>query len=366
MKRVLIIDTGLYFEQGHNFSLVNKLYEIYTSKDFDVEILALESSSDYLKEYYLKKKIKYFPIFTYNCYSSEPHENKEAFIEAVKQTTNQLSNYLVDKDEYDIVIWPPASSTVQFVTNLMFKIKSKKNFIFVERNPLSLTRMTEFFIPRLKERIKARQDIKILTTDYGSQKLHKDVFGIDTTLTPILTLSKKIPNTNKLSNIGVFGVYRNTSAYMKGIYDIFKKFPKITFHIHDPWGVTQKRDEKLVKEIKNIKFFEFEFDLSKKIASFQAVINHLYPKLYKYLNSGILCESIAVGRPLLTPRYTNSSNYIEENKNGILYDYSDSSQIADGIFSLTANYSKYKKNSENLAKAWEEINGLNKIVELTL
>ena len=56
MKRVLIIDTGLYFEQGHNFSLVNKLYEIYTSKDFDVEILALESSSDYLKEYYLKKK----------------------------------------------------------------------------------------------------------------------------------------------------------------------------------------------------------------------------------------------------------------------------------------------------------------------
>ena len=60
MKRVLIIDTGLYFEQGHNFSLVNKLYEIYTSKDFDVEILALESSSDYLKEYYLKKKLSIF------------------------------------------------------------------------------------------------------------------------------------------------------------------------------------------------------------------------------------------------------------------------------------------------------------------
>ena len=366
MKSVLIIDTGLYFEQGHNFSLVNKLHEIYTSKDFDVEILALESSSDYLKEYYSKKKIKFFPILTYNCYSSEPHENKEVFIEAVRQTTNQLSNYLVNKDEYDIVIWPPASSTVQFVTNIMFKIKSKKNFIFVERNPLSLTKMTEFFIPRLKDKIEARKDIEILTTDYGSQKLHKDVFGIDVTLTPVLTLSEKTPNTDKLCNIGVFGIHRNTSAYMERMYDIFKKFPKIIFHIHDPWGVTKKRDKKLFKEIKNINFFEFEFDLSKKIASFQAVINHLYPKLYKYLNSGILCETIAVGRPLLTPRYTNSSNYIEENKNGILYDYSDYSQIADGILSLTANINEYKKNAENLSKAWEKINGLKKIVELTL
>ena len=69
---------------------------------------------------------------------------------------------------------------------------------------------------------------------------------------------------------------------------------------------------------------------------------------------------------MLTPRYTNSSNYIEENKNGILYDYSDSSQIADGIFSLTANYSKYKKNSENLSVEWENLNGLDKIIELTL
>ena len=284
----------------------------------------------------------------------------------MRQTTNQLSNYLVNKDEYDIVIWPPASSTVQFVTNMMFKIKSKKNFIFVERNPLSLTKMTEFFIPRLKERIKTRQDIKILTTDYGSQKLHKDVFGIDITLTPILTLSKNIPNTNKLSNIGVFGVYRNTSAYMKGIYDIFKKFPKITFHIHDPWGAIQKRDKKLFKGTKNINFFEFEFDLSKKISSFQAVMNHLFPNLYKYLNSGILCETMAVGRPLITSKNTSTSHYIEKYKNGLLYDYWDFSQIANSILLLSINYSEYKKNAENLSVEWENLNGLDKIVELTL
>ena len=127
MKRVLIIDTGLYFEQGHNFSLVNKLHEIYTSRDFDVEILALESSSDYLKEYYLKKKIKFYPIFTQNCFATEPHENKEVFIEAVQQTTKELSKFLINKDKYDIVFWPPGSSTVQFVTNIMFKIKCKRS-----------------------------------------------------------------------------------------------------------------------------------------------------------------------------------------------------------------------------------------------
>ena len=366
MKKVLIIDTGLFFEQGHNFSLVNKLHEIYTSKGFDVEILALKSSSKYIKNYYSKKKINFFPIFTFNCYAAEPHDNQEAFINAVKKTTKELASFLSNKDRYDIVLWPPASSTVQLVTNILFRIRTKKNFFFVERNPLSLTKMTEFFMPRLTDKIKSRNDVTFLTTDYGSQKLHKKVFGIDVTLTPILTLSENKPNANKLEDVGVFGIYRNSIDHMTNLYNIFKKFPKIMFHIHDPWGVTQKRDKTLCREIKNIKFFEFEFDLSKKISSFQGVINHLYPNLYKYLNSGIMCETIAVGRPLLTPKNTNSSYFIEENKNGILYDYSDSSQISDCIFSLCINYPEYKKNAETFSKAWKNLNGLQKIVEFTL
>ena len=366
MKRILIIDTGLYFEQGHNFTLVNKLHEIYTSKDFDVEILALKSSSDFLVEYYSKKKIKYYPIFTQNCFATEPHENKKVFIEAVQQTTKELSKFLINKDEYDIVFWPPGSSTVQFVTNIMFKIKSKKNFIFIDRNPLSLTKMTEFFMPRVINKIKTRKDVKILTVDYGSQKLHKDVFGIDIILTPVLTYFEKTPNANELKDIGVFSVYRNTIEQMTSFYKMFSEFPKITFHIHDPWGAIQKRDKKLFKGTKNIKFFEFEFDLSKKISSFQAVINHLFPNLYKYLNSGILCETMAVGRPLITSKNTSTSHYIEKYKNGLLYDYWDFSQIANSILLLSINYSEYKKNAENLSVEWENLNGLDKIVELTL
>jgi glycosyltransferase involved in cell wall biosynthesis len=248
----------------------------------------------------------------------------------------------------------------------MFKIKSKKNFIFIDRNPLSLTKMTEFFMPRIIDKIKTRKDVNILTVDYGSQKLHKDLFGIDIRLTPVLTYFEKTPNANELTDIGVFSVYRNTIAQMASFYKMFSEFPKITFHIHDPWGAIQKRDKKLFKGTKNINFFEFEFDLSKKISSFQAVINHLFPNLYKYLNSGILCETMAVGRPLITSKNTSTSHYIEKYKNGLLYDYWDFSQIANSILLLSINYSEYKKNAENLSVEWENLNGLDKIVELTL
>ena len=59
-----------------------------------------------------------------------------------EELKNELFEFLSTKSNYDIILWPPASSTVQLAVNVLYKIKCKRNFYFVECNPLSLTNLT--------------------------------------------------------------------------------------------------------------------------------------------------------------------------------------------------------------------------------
>ena len=366
MKKILIIDTGLAIQQGHNFSLAIKLHEIFNQKGFKVDIIGLKSSSDYILDYFKKNCVNYFPIITYNCFSDNPHKNEKNFLLAIECTKNELFEFLSTKSNYDIILWPPASISVQLAVNVLYKIKCKRNFYFVERNPLSLTNLTELYMPKLRKKICERSELTILTTDPGSQLLHKNIFKVDVDLTPIMTISDMFPNKNTLKDVEIFNVHRKDQDIMKKLYNFLELSPDINFYIHDPWKNIQRRDKKFYSHINNLNFFGFELKLSEKIASFQAIINHLDPELYKYLYSGLHFESVAVGRPILTTKNTNVSHFIKENKNGLLYDFDDFENLFCKFKKLKNNFEEINKNARKCCESWHKVNGLKKIIALML
>ena len=366
MKKVLIIDTGLASQHGHNFSLAINFHKIFRKKGFNVDIVGLRNSSKYILDYFKSNSVNYYPIITYNCFSDIPHKNEKNFLLAVQCTKDELFKFLNHESHYDIVLWPPASSTVQLAVNVLYKINCKKNFYFVERNPLSLTNLTELYMPRLRKKINERSDLMILTTDPGSQLLHQNIFKVNVNLTPLMTISKMFPNKNFLKNVGIFSVHKQNQNKMKKIYNFCELFPNINFYIHDPWKNIQKRDENFYLHIKNLFFFEFELQLDKKIASFQAVINHLNPELYKYLYSGLHFESVAVGRTILTTKDTNVSQFIAKNKNGLLYEYDDFECLFNKFKALKKNFEAINKNARKCCESWHKVNGLKKIIEFML
>ena len=115
------------------------------------------------------------------------------------------------------------------------------------------------------------------------------------------------------------GHYKNYE-YLE--YELFRNNKSIGYHKYD---FLRKSNELTVKSIVEFKITKLNIDL------------------YKY--------------------YAES---IEKYKNGLLYDYSDFSQIANSILLLSMNYSEYKKNAENFSAEWKNLNGLDKVVELTL
>ena len=119
-------------------------------------------------------------------------------------------------------------------------------------------------------------------------------------------------------------------------------------------------------KIKNFSFFSFTENLNNKIASFDSVIYFFNPIYYQLINSGIVSETIATGRPIILPKNNNPANSVKKKKCGVFFEWNNTKSLKESIRYLIKNYQNFNEESIIASKNWHKSEGINKFYEFII
>ena len=172
------------------------------------------------------------------------------------------------------------------------------------------------------DKFKQRKDIIYLVYEESVKEKFSRFLPIEIEITPFLTFSKykKKKEDKFLKKIGVFGLNKVfKESFSKSFLELLQH-TNLKFEFHDP-GEYFKPEKilehvdhhfKEILENQNFSVFNFTDNLNNKIASFDSVLYFFNPIYYQLLASGIVCETIATGRPLILPQKNHPANLVEK------------------------------------------------------
>ena len=372
--KLILIDSGLKHTKGHNFSTDLYIAKYFKEKNFDVEILCLKNIEKETEDKFLKNKIKIKKIFDISTYSAVPYENEDKIIKSVEITVNSIKLYLKKNPFPDIAIWVPTNYPIQIFSNLFLKV-AKRPFIFLDAVYSNFSNNTINLYVKFLDKFKQRKDIIYLAYEESVKETFSRFLPIDIEITPFLTFSKYKKKEGKLlKKIGVFGLNKVfTENFSKSFLELFQQ-TNLMFEFHDP-GEYFKPEKilehvdhhfKKILENKNFSFFNFTDDLNNKIASFDAVLYLFVPIYYQLLASGIVCETIATGRPIILPQKNHPAYLVKKKKCGAFFQWNDSESLKFSLENFIKNYQYFNEKSVIASREWHKSEGIKKFCKFII
>ena len=366
--KLILIDSGLKHIKGHNFSTDLYIAKYFKEKNFDVEILCLKNIDKETEDKFQKNKIKIKKIFDISTYSAVPYENEDTIIKSIEITVNSIKLYLKKNPFPDIAIWVPTNYPIQIFSNLFLKV-AKRPFIFLDAVYSNFSNNAINLYVKFLDKFKQRKDIIYLAYEESVKENFARFLPIDIEITPFLTFSKYKKKEGKfLKKIGVFGLNKVfTENFSQSFLELLQQ-TNLKFEFHDP-GEYFKPEKilehvdhhfKKILENQNFSFFNFTDDLNNKIASFDAVLYFFVPIYYQLLASGIVCETIATGRPIILPQNNHPANLVKKKDCGAFFQWNDSESLKFSLESFIKNYHHFNEKSIIASRDWHKSEGIEK------
>lgn len=318
--KIILLDSGLKNIQGHNYSTDLHLAQYFKKNKINVEILCLKSIDKETEEKFLENKIIIKKIFDISTYSDFPYKDSHSFNKSIQITVNNIELYLKDNSLPDIAYWVPSTNPVQVLSNLLTKV-ARRTFMQMDPTFESFFDNTIYMYNKFGEKFRERKDIIYLATEESIKEIFSRFLPVEIKISPFLSFSKYKKKQDKfLKKIGVFGLNKVIKENFSQSFLELLQQTNLKFEFHDPQESFKSEKQlehinynfKKILKIKNFSFFSFTENLNNKIASFDAVIYFFNPIYYQLINSGIVSETIATGRPIILPKNNNPANTVKK------------------------------------------------------
>ena len=372
--KIILLDSGLKNIQGHNYSTDLHLAQYFKKNKINVEILCLKSIDKETEEKFLENKIIIKKIFDISTYSDFPYKDSHSFNKSIQITVNNIELYLKDNSLPDIAYWVPSTNPVQVLSNLLTKV-ARRTFMQMDPTFESFFDNTIYMYNKFGEKFRERKDIIYLATEESIKETFSRFLPVEIKISPFLSFSKYKKKQDKfLKKIGVFGLNKVIKENFSQSFLELLQQTNLKFEFHDPQESfkSEKQMEhinynfKKILKIKNFSFFSFTENLNNKIASFDAVIYFFNPIYYQLINSGIVSETIATGRPIILPKNNNPANTVKKKKCGVFFEWNNTKSLKNSIKHLIKNYQNFNEGSIIASKNWHKSEGINKFYKFII
>lgn len=372
--KIILLDPGLKNIQGHNYSTDLYLAKYLKKKNLNVEILCLKNIDKETEEKFLEKKIKIKKIFDISTYSDFPYKDSQSFNKSIQITVNNIELYLKDNSLPDIAYWVPSTNPVQVLSNLLTKV-ARRTFMHMDPTFESFFDNTIYMYNKFGEKFRERKDIIYLATEESIKEIFSRFLPVEIKISPFLSFSKYKKKEDKfLKKIGVFGLNKVIKENFSQSFLELLQHTNLKFEFHDPQESFKSEKQlehinynlKEILKIKNFSFFSFTENLNNKIASFDSVIYFFNPIYYQLINSGIVSETIATGRPIILPKNNNPANSVKKKKCGVFFEWNNTKSLKESIRYLIKNYQNFNEESIIASKNWHKSEGINKFYEFII
>ena len=366
--KIILLDSGLKNIQGHNYSTDLYLAKYLKKKNLNVEILCLKNIDKETEEKFLENKIKIKKIFDISTYSDFPYKDSQSFNKSIQITVNNIELYLKDNSLPDIAYWVPSTNPVQVLSNLLTKV-ARRTFMHMDPTFESFFDNTIYMYNKFGEKFRERKDIIYLSAEETFKEIFSRFLPVEIEISPFLSFSKYKKKQDKfLKKIGVFGLNKVIKENFSQSFLELLQQTNLKFEFHDPQESFKSEKQlehinynfKEILKIKNFSFFSFTENLNNKIASFDSVIYFFNPIYYQLINSGIVSETIATGRPIILPKNNNPANTVKKKKCGVFFEWNNTKSLKNSIKYLIKNYQNFNEESIIASKNWHKSEGINK------
>ena len=372
--KIILLDSGLKNIQGHNYSTDLHLAQYFKKNKINVEILCLKSIDKETEEKFLENKIIIKKIFDISTYSDFPYKDSHSFNKSIQITVNNIELYLKDNSLPDIAYWVPSTNPVQVLSNLLTKV-ARRTFMQMDPTFESFFDNTIYMYNKFGEKFRERKDIIYLATEESIKEIFSRFLPVEIKISPFLSFSKYKNKQDKfLKKIGVFGLNKVIKENFSQSFLELLQQTNLKFEFHDPQESFKSEKQlehinynfKKILKIKNFSFFSFTENLNNKIASFDAVIYFFNPIYYQLINSGIVSETIATGRPIILPKNNNPANTVKKKKCGVFFEWNNTKSLKHSINHLIKNYQNFNEGSIIASKNWHKSEGINKFYKFII
>jgi len=372
--KIILLDSGLKNIQGHNYSTDLHLAQYFKKNKINVEILCLKSIDKETEEKFLENKIIIKKIFDISTYSDFPYKDSHSFNKSIQITVNNIELYLKDNSLPDIAYWVPSTNPVQVLSNLLTKV-ARRTFMQMDPTFESFFDNTIYMYNKFGEKFRERKDIIYLATEESIKETFSRFLPVEIKISPFLSFSKYKKKQDKfLKKIGVFGLNKVIKENFSQSFLELLQQTNLKFEFHDPQESFKSEKQlehinynfKKILKIKNFSFFSFTENLNNKIASFDAVIYFFNPIYYQLINSGIVSETIATGRPIILPKNNNPANTVKKKKCGVFFEWNNTKSLKNSIKHLIKNYQNFNEGSIIASKNWHKSEGINKFYKFII
>ena len=372
--KIILLDSGLKNIQGHNYSTDLHLAQYFKKNKINVEILCLKSIDKETEEKFLENKIIIKKIFDISTYSDFPYKDSHSFNKSIQITVNNIELYLKDNSLPDIAYWVPSTNPVQVLSNLLTKV-ARRTFMQMDPTFESFFDNTIYMYNKFGEKFRERKDIIYLATEESIKEIFSRFLPVEIKISPFLSFSKYKKKQDKfLKKIGVFGLNKVIKENFSQSFLELLQQTNLKFEFHDPQESFKSEKQlehinynfKKILKIKNFSFFSFTENLNNKIASFDAVIYFFNPIYYQLINSGIVSETIATGRPIILPKNNNPANTVKKKKCGVFFEWNNTKSLKNSIKHLIKNYQNFNEGSIIASKNWHKSEGINKFYKFII
>lgn len=372
--KIILLDSGLNNIQGHNYSTDLHLAQYFKKNKINVEILCLKSIDKETEEKFLENKIIIKKIFDISTYSDFPYKDSHSFNKSIQITVNNIELYLKDNSLPDIAYWVPSTNPVQVLSNLLTKV-ARRTFMQMDPTFESFFDNTIYMYNKFGEKFRERKDIIYLATEESIKEIFSRFLPVEIKISPFLSFSKYKKKQDKfLKKIGVFGLNKVIKENFSQSFLELLQQTNLKFEFHDPQESFKSEKQlehinynfKKILKIKNFSFFSFTENLNNKIASFDAVIYFFNPIYYQLINSGIVSETIATGRPIILPKNNNPANTVKKKKCGVFFEWNNTKSLKHSINHLIKNYQNFNEGSIIASKNWHKSEGINKFYKFII
>lgn len=372
--KIILLDSGLNNIQGHNYSTDLHLAQYFKKNKINVEILCLKSIDKETEEKFLENKIIIKKIFDISTYSDFPYKDSHSFNKSIQITVNNIELYLKDNSLPDIAYWVPSTNPVQVLSNLLTKV-ARRTFMQMDPTFESFFDNTIYMYNKFGEKFRERKDITYLATEESIKEIFSRFLPVEIKISPFLSFSKYKKKQDKfLKKIGVFGLNKVIKENFSQSFLELLQQTNLKFEFHDPQESFKSEKQlehinynfKKILKIKNFSFFSFTENLNNKIASFDAVIYFFNPIYYQLINSGIVSETIATGRPIILPKNNNPANTVKKKKCGVFFEWNNTKSLKHSVNHLIKNYQNFNEGSIIASKNWHKSEGINKFYKFII
>lgn len=363
--RVLIVDPGMINENGHHFSTNLNIYKKFKDSGFQVKIISSVVCS---KE--LSKKIQHYNLDVEKIFSSSPYnkfaENNDINIHyyMIQKTVDDIKKFKSHNGLFDIVIWVPTTGPVQLISAVKEKL-GHNQFFLLDPYDSNFSNISITLYQIFKEQIEECEHLNFYIYAQYVKKLFQPFLNLKITKLPFMSFSRFLKKKNQPFKLGIFGLDKvNDKKKYENLIDLMSR-NNCEYAVHDPKKILKNNFfEKNYISLKNTtEFFNYQKDFAKKISEFSLVLYLYDPKKYQNILSGIVCETIATGRPMLLPHKNRPTEQAKKLNSIITYDWEKFETIDNGLNKFKNFEEYFSRNAQIASKEWSKNEGLDNFVK---